>query len=489
MHGYMPRMGDLGSSDCRPARWVTVTRGIAAYLGDRTTDDRPPIGTGANVTENVTESNPFYVGGRVKAYTGYYRLAVDDNPPVFYPINDPDHPQPAALAALKTASYGIVVCAYIPANLSEIEAGTDPVDGYGEAGEAQDKPNLHLKDRDLGNIRALIDIRDNPANPNHNEDLKIIILLKTGSAVMVEEFLNADVIIQAWYPGMVGGQAIAELLFGRTMNRNLLGEEINDPGEFADRFPDQVNTPISFTGKVPMTWPRYESTTRRATGNVDVEDVIGQLPFINTGAGGRGITNYDYHYYHGYRWFHRGAALIPTLGTVPSDRIARGDAFLPRYWFGYGLSYNTYTYSNVVVNNDVEHEGKNKIRVTVDVTNHGDIDAHEVVQAYISFENTRLQFDPNARWNQPNPQWGRPLKQLVAFNRVLVPAGETVEQVEMFIDPEDLAYWQVSRNRMRLENIDYTVIVASNADTTLSGTLRIQSTPFRLHNRWSSWFD
>jgi len=470
-YGYEPRMGDVGSSDCKSRRWISVTRGLAAHLGDKTTDGRDPIGPGAS----VDKLSPIYVGNLVKAYRGLYRS--DGDRDTYFPIDDPINTDVAALSALKNASYGIVVCSFIPANLSEIEGGQQPVDGSGEEGEAQDRSNLHLKERDSGNIDALIKIKTDSSNPYHNPDLRIIVLLQTGSSVILEKWAdnnNVDVIIQAWYSGMCGGQAIAELIFGETMDRNLIGlEGIEEPGSFT---PEK----ISFTGKTCMTWPRYDSETMR-DGAVSVETVQGQLPFVDTNVGtSRSIQNIDYHYYHGYRWFDRPELMQALRSGVTSRSDLVGDNWkTPRYWFGYGLSYNTYTYSGLSVNsNYVDDNNKEWIQVTVSVTNNGNVKADEVVQAYVSFENTGLQFNANAKWNDRNPQWGRPKKQLFAFDRVTLNPKET-KTVTMYIDPDDLTYWNGSRLVLE-SNIDYKVIVASNADDTLPSSLRIVSDPFKL---------
>ena len=507
--GCMPRMGDIGSSNARSSRWVSPTRGIAKYLGDTTLasnsqypNGRPPLGSNAG----VTASNTVYAGRKVQAYTGM-NTPLNSPPVIYYSIDGKDqdnvtHNQwvdTQAMTALADDStgYAIIVCAYVPANLSEIEGGIKARDGTGEQGEAQDKRTSSLRPRDLNNIEAVREIK-RTSNPN----LKIIVLLNTGSPVPVEDFLadDVDVIIQAWYPGICGGQAIAELLFGKTLNYNMItslyfteegyGESDNIPRDWEG---DIASRPISFTGKTPITWPMYDGGLQRlypgTDEEIDIEDPNdrGQLPYVLTATGSRSITNVNYGYYHGYKFFEKGL----------SRRVGSPD---PRYWFGHGLSYNTYTYSNIQVNPN--YDGGRMIRVTVNVTNNGEFEADEVVQAYISFANTQLTTASNLTGDtvfipgQPAPQWGRPVKQLVAFDRVTVPAGQT-RTAEMFINPEDLAYWNDTAvrpdsnrtGRMMLEDINYTVIAASSADPNLPVSLKQESAVFRLHSRWNSWFN
>jgi beta-glucosidase len=78
----------------------------------------------------------------------------------------------------------------------------------------------------------------------------------------------------------------------------------------------------------------------------------------------------------------------------------------PLYPFGYGLSYTTFEYSGLTVSGTVPN-----VEVTVQVKNTGSRDGDEVVQLYV--------IDPLA-------STVRPRKQLRAFDRVFVKAGETV---------------------------------------------------------------
>ena len=78
----------------------------------------------------------------------------------------------------------------------------------------------------------------------------------------------------------------------------------------------------------------------------------------------------------------------------------------PLYPFGYGLSYTQFEYSGLTVSGRVP-----EVEVTVNVKNTGERDGDEVVQLYV--------IDPLA-------STVRPRKQLRAFDRVFIKAGETV---------------------------------------------------------------
>ena len=99
----------------------------------------------------------------------------------------------------------------------------------------------------------------------------------------------------------------------------------------------------------------------------------------------------------------------------------------PLYPFGYGLSYTRFEYTNL------RAEGHLPEKVLVDVTNTGDRDGDEVVQLYI---------------RDLVASTARPRKQLCAFKRVHIPAGETVT-VELPLQPE--AFSLVNPRMQRVE--------------------------------------
>ena len=82
----------------------------------------------------------------------------------------------------------------------------------------------------------------------------------------------------------------------------------------------------------------------------------------------------------------------------------------PLYPFGYGLSYTSFAYDNLICHPE-EPKATKDLMVTVDVTNTGAVDGDEVVQVYI---------------RDLVASTARPRKQLCAFSRVHVKAGETV---------------------------------------------------------------
>ncbi len=169
----------------------------------------------------------------------------------------------------------------------------------------------------------------------------MVLVNMTGSAVSFTHEEDFDAIVQAWYPGQMGGIAIAQMLLGM----------------FAPN------------GRLPLTF--YKS--------------VDQLPpFADYSMKGRT-----------YRYF-------------------SGECAFP---FGYGLSYNAYTYSDLQVRRET-----NGLIVQVRVRNDGKMSGKETVQAYIS-------------WIQPDTEM--PLRQLVAVEKVEIEPDEE-KQVTMHIPLEAL---------------------------------------------------
>ena len=119
---------------------------------------------------------------------------------------------------------------------------------------------------------------------------------------------------------------------------------------------------------------------------------------------------------------------------MPSDAL---------YPFGYGLSYTTFEYSDL----KLEALGGNKVKVSLNVKNTGKYDGEEVVQTYVT--------DLVA-------STVRPRKQLRAFERVAVPAGETVA-VEMVLDESAFIVYDRQMKPV-VEPGEFTIAVGASSD-------------------------
>jgi beta-glucosidase len=182
--------------------------------------------------------------------------------------------------------------------------------------EDTDKPDMNMPFGQDELLKAVL-----KANP------KTVVVLMGGGAIDMRQWVNtAPAILQAWYPGMEGGNAIAKILFGQT-----------NP-----------------SGKLPMTFPKkLEDHGSRVLG-----DYPGDIQNL--------IVHYKDDIYVGYRYY---------------------DKFNvePQFAFGHGLSYTSFSYSDLkLVGN------RKNLTVSFKVKNTGRMAGAEVTQVYVSPEKPAL---------------------------------------------------------------------------------------------------
>ena len=123
-----------------------------------------------------------------------------------------------------------------------------------------------------------------------------------------------------------------------------------------------------------------------------------------------------------------------------------------RYPFGYGLSYTTFEYSDLKVNED---------SATFTITNTGDRDGAEIAQLYIA---------------KPGAKIFRPERELKGFSKVFLKAGES-QTVTISLDDKAYRYWNVQTNQWEVEGGIYQIqIGASVQDIRLMGLLNVKGT-------------
>ena len=152
------------------------------------------------------------------------------------------------------------------------------------------------------------------ANPN------TVVVLETGNPVSMPWRGSVNAIVQAWYPGQAGAEAIAEIVVG------------------------QVNP----SGRLPITFPVDLGQTPRP-----------ELPDLGTPFGTASTIRYTEGAEVGYRWF------ANTNQT-------------PMFAFGHGLSYTDFDYRDLVVS------GGSTVQASFSVTNTGDRSGADVPQLYLT---------------------------------------------------------------------------------------------------------
>ena len=159
-------------------------------------------------------------------------------------------------------------------------------------------------------------------NKTVQENSKTIVVLISGSPIGMNGWLdNIPVLIEAWYPGMEGGNAITDILFG------------------------DVNP----SGKLPMTFPKTlsDSPAHKSTRTFPGDDNV----------------FYDEGIFVGYRHFDT-------------------NSIEPLFPFGYGLSYTTFKYEDIKISPE-NISNDEKFTVSVNITNSGERTGAEIVQLYV----------------------------------------------------------------------------------------------------------
>lgn len=127
--------------------------------------------------------------------------------------------------------------------------------------------------------------------------------------------------------------------------------------------------------------------------------------------------------------------------------------------FGHGLSYTTYEYSNLCLNKTKITDEDFEIEVTCNIKNTGDMDGKEVVQLYIAPLDSVV---------------ARPIKELKAFDKVVVKSGEC-KQVRLKLTSKDFAYYNTCLHGWHVESGCYNIMIgASSRDIRLEQSVSVK---------------
>lgn len=144
--------------------------------------------------------------------------------------------------------------------------------------------------------------------------------------------------------------------------------------------------------------------------------------------------------------FYRSLADLPGYNEYAmKGRTYRYFSAPVQYPFGYGLTYTNFDYA-WMKKPLASYSIRDTLRISVNVSNTGDYDADEVVQAYISYP----------------PADRIPIEELKAFKRVPVPKMGT-RVVEMSIPLTELQKWDMDTRNWKLYKGSYTIMVGKNS--------------------------
>lgn len=213
----------------------------------------------------------------------------------------------------------------------------------------------------------------------------VVLVMLNGRPYAIEnEIAKVGAVLEAWYPGEKGGDAVARILFG----------EVNPSGRLSVSFPKT-------TGHIPV-YANYKPSSRG--------------------------------YYN-----RRGTPEKPGRDYVFSSPD-------PLFCFGYGLSYTTFDYSDIHVNNYL-NTGGDVVEVYCRIRNTGNRAGAEVVQLYVRDLVSSVT---------------TPVKALKAFDKVFLQPGEE-KQIKFQVNKNDLRLWNVSKQWV-LEPGEFEVYLGASSE-------------------------
>lgn len=212
-----------------------------------------------------------------------------------------------------------------------------------------------------------------------------VLILNSGNPVTMTDWLpEVPSLLQAWYPGEEGGAAIANILTGAA-----------NP-----------------SGKLPVSLlKRWEDSP-----------VYGNYPGVN------GVVNYTEGIFLGYRYYDR----MKTVLNFP---------------FGHGLSYTTFSYSNLVIRANQSSANAPQVDVEFTLTNTGQRAGAEVTQLYVA---------------EKAPPQPRPLRELKGFQKVTLQPGES-RRVKFKLGADAFAYFNAQKMSWAVPQDTYRIDIGSSS--------------------------
>jgi beta-glucosidase len=235
--------------------------------------------------------------------------------------------------------------------------------------QTMDLPKYGSQDRLIEAVLA--------ANP------RTVIVIQSGTPVTMPWIDRANCVIQAWYQGQEAGNALADVIFGKT----------------------------NASGKLPNTFPR----------RLEDNPSHGNWPGEN-----REVT-YAEGIYAGYRHYDK-------------------NDIEPLFPFGHGLSYTTFEFGTPQISSG-KLNADETLEIRVPVTNSGSVAGHEVVQAYTVDVESSVP---------------RPVKELKAFDKVLIQPGETQEAV-LHLDKYSMGFYDTATSRWLAEAGSFEVLIGASS--------------------------
>jgi len=235
---------------------------------------------------------------------------------------------------------------------------------------------------------------------------KVIVTLTGGGGMDTRRWLDkVPALIHTWYPGQEGGRAVAAVLFGQQNPEGHL------PVSFDRSWAENPSAKFYY----PI--PGADTALHVIETDGRPSDYI--IPHVK----------YDDGLMVGYRYW-------TTVGKKPL------------FPFGYGLSYTTFSFSNLTA--PTASKSGATITVGFDVTNTGSVAGAEVAQLYVS--------DPSAKATRPE-------RELKGFEKVRLNPGET-KHVSLSLDARAFSYWGEASHKWTIDPGRFVLRVGDSSENT-----------------------
>ncbi|WP_380601087.1 glycoside hydrolase family 3 C-terminal domain-containing protein [Steroidobacter flavus] len=234
---------------------------------------------------------------------------------------------------------------------------------------------------------------------------RTVVVLETGGPVLMPWMDRVSAVLAAWYPGQRGGEAIANILFGK----------VNPSGRLPITFPATAT-------QAPRPEPGgLEQLRARDAAREAGDEKVRIAPFSVVYHEGANV---------GYRWY-----------EIKKQK--------PLFAFGFGLSYTTFSYSNLAA------IGGSAPRVTLDITNTGPVAGADVPQIYVRATGA----DGTTTWR------------LAGFARIEIDPGVT-RRVVIPLEPRTYARWDEASRKWIFASDELQIAVGRSAtDLVLRSTM------------------
>jgi len=226
----------------------------------------------------------------------------------------------------------------------------------------------------------------------------IVVVNAGGGLKMTDWNTKVPAIIYVFYAGQNGYTALSEILSGKTNPSGKLPITIEKKFEDSPGF-----------GYIPTGMKLYTGW--------EGDMIAPKIPVID--------INYKEGIFVGYRWYE-------------SKQIE------PLYPFGFGLSYTTFSYRDMIVSNALISK-TDDLTIEFQLKNTGKRTGAEVTQVYIQ---------------SMNPSIERPIKELKAFTKVELKAGE-IKTVTLKLKSRDFAFWDVKTHAWKVDSGIYNLLLGS----------------------------